>query len=298
MESTRFDRFAMRLAKKRVSRRTALRSGLLGSVASALSVIAARAQATPAASNAATPAASGMVAADNSTLFVQTATGGIFRPNPEAGATPVPAATPGNGLPVTQRRGDWLLTLTGHSGETIAFSDRPQRQYGEVATHHFFASMGFTPVDPPNAALVADTETQQDDVLLLELMNPGFDAASQTLTYEADILQNYEGEELKPMAARQQDDQMAPAFGSASLFIDDCPNTEILCFTPASLMTCAPIGNVRNVGTCWHWACLCCSLCSGSPGDICAAHFPDTCGNGECTGMTFSQWLQVCNTNG
>ena len=83
--------------------------------------------------------------------------------------------------------GDYLLTLTGHSGETIYFSDRPEREFGEVKTNQFFQSMGFTPANPPNAALVVDAPDQEDDVLLLELFNAAYDEGTQTLTYGSDI---------------------------------------------------------------------------------------------------------------
>lgn len=278
MDARRFDRLSTSLARAALSRRTAFRGLAAAAVAvlgGALGRGATVAQGTPA-------AGPGQLAADNSTLFVQTAIGGTFHPNPQAGqplatpagATPAPGATP-----VAATHGDYLLTLTGHTGETIAFSDRPARQFGEVKTTQFFQSMGFTAVNPPNAALVADSPQQQDDVLLLELMHPAFDAATQTLTYEANILQQYTGEVLKPLAAKQQDQTIAAQFDSASLFIDDCPNEDVFCATGDPLGGLNTIGDLGTEGYCWSWSNVSCNWCSNYD-DLCNSTF-SAC-NGAC----------------
>lgn len=120
--------------------------------------------------------------------------------------------------------------------------------------------MGFTPENPPNAALVVDTPQQEDDVLLVELMNPTYEAATQTLTYEADVLQEYRGEGLKPLAAKQQDHSIAPEFGRASLFIDDCADQLIVCYESDSWFA-NPIGSLGPFGFCWSFGDLCCKPC-------------------------------------
>jgi hypothetical protein len=84
MDAPRFDRLTRRLAGHRLSRRAALRAGAGGLAAAAL--VSARGGAAQG-----TPPAGGAIAADNATLFVQTAAGGTFVPNPQAGT----AATPG-----------------------------------------------------------------------------------------------------------------------------------------------------------------------------------------------------------
>ncbi len=288
MDPRRFDALAKRLAARRLSRRAVTKGGVASWVAALAGAGAARAQD-------ATPGGGGgtdaVVAEDNATLFVQTAAAGSFRPNPMAG----PAATPGGpaGTPDPARRGAYLLTLEGHSGETIAFSDRPQRQFGEVKTPRFFDSMGFTPADPPNAALVADSPAGEDGVLLVELLNPSYDEPTRTLSYEADLLQQYEGEGLRPVAARQGSVPVAPEFGPASLFIDDCPDTAVTCFTPESLRKCQPVGHVNRLGTCWHWECLCCSLCNyGGPNDACNQHVRECAPN--CVGRTPTEYRKQC----
>jgi hypothetical protein len=152
--------------------------------------------------------------------------------------------------------------------------------------------MGFTPVNPPNAALVADTAQQDDDVLLLELLNPTYDAASQTLTYEADILQQYRGEGLKPLAAQQRDKTIAPTFGSASLFIDDCPDANFDCCISGAT-SCGPgnayyAGHLGTFGACWSWSDGCCVPCVNPSHEYweaqCNQTFP-AC-NGSCVALT------------
>lgn len=238
METNRFDAIAKTFAGRR-SRRSTLKSGAASLSAAALSGVIARA----ASAQDATPAAGvGELADDNSTLFVQTASAGSFQPNPDAG-------TPVDGTPTAGRRGDYLLTLTGHPGKTIAFSDRPQRDFGQVDTAKFFTSMGFTPADPPNAAIVADSADQAGDVLVVELLNPAYDAGSQTLTYEAKILADYAGTGLAPVASKQRDQTLAASFTAPSLFIDDCPNANPLnCYSNCSTI----VGNLGDQAMCWN----------------------------------------------
>ena len=198
MDSARFDQLARAFAQARQTRRSVLAGGSLGLASALVGSVAARAQGTP--STADEPGA---------TLFVQTAAGGTFLPNtiasPEAG-----------------EHGTHLLTLSGHPGQTIHFSDRPQRVFGQVATATFFDALGFTPDNPPNASLVVAAPDGSDDILVLELLNPIYDGGADLLLYETNILGEYAGEGLAPVADRQQDQELASEFAHASLFIDDC----------------------------------------------------------------------------
>lgn len=288
MDAARFDRWSKRLGQRRLSRRamaTAGAGGIGAAFLATLSVAAAR-QATPSAGVGSRP----------SFLFVQTARAGTFKPNPQVtAATPATQATPVAGRPSSPvRRGQFVLTLTGHAGETVYFSDRPARVFGEAATGKFLAGLGFTPADPPNAALVAET-AQGSDVLLVELMNPSYDEVTATLTYEADVARQYQGEGLKFQADQQQDETIAPEFSQASLFIDDCWNTIIDCLTPQGVLTCGPFANLK-VGQCWHWDSLSCYPCQ-DPTDACNNAFPGTCCSGgscNCTGWTMDEFDQSC----
>jgi hypothetical protein len=292
MNENRFDGIAKLLAKRRLSRRSAMRAAGVTAGAAALgrTALAAAQDATPAAG------AAGL-AEDKATLFVQTAAGGTFVRNPNAGkplATAAsPVAVPG-ASPTPAVGGQYLLTLTGHAGETIAFSDRPQRNFGEVKTTNFFKTMGFTPANPPNAALVADTPDQDDDVLLVELLNPNYDAGKQTLTYEANILSGYQGEMLKPIASKQKDQQLAASFTTASLFIDDCPDAAFYCTTPDAWIGCYTAG-VFNQGTCWYWPTLSCVEC-WDYSSICNQLYPDFC-KGNCIVKTTHDLLCDCEGN-
>ena len=154
--------------------------------------------------------------------------------------------------------------MHGHTGETIGFSDRPQRNFGEVPTPKFFTGLGFLPNNPPNAALVVDTPQQQGAVVLVELLDPQYDAASQTLTYEANLLHQYpnpKSDGLMALAAQAQ--STAPAsFTNVSLFIDDCPDsTNDTCFVGG----CTSVGTITS-GNCWSWATWTCNPCGSYAG--------------------------------
>lgn len=149
-------------------------------------------------------------------LFVQTAASGTLSPNPAAG-TPVVDATP-----VPGGGAEYVLTLEGHHGGTIYFSDRPERIFGDTPTQRFLEGFGFTPVNPPNAALVVQTDAGVTDVVVLELISPVFDASAGTVTYGATILTAYDDDSLAHAAEQQLDDELPESFGLASLFIDDC----------------------------------------------------------------------------
>jgi hypothetical protein len=141
MDPNQFDMLSRSFASRRLSRRTALRrksgTGLSAAAFAALgwrSAVGAQ-DATPIPSN---------LGENGSFLFVQTAQSGSLRPNPAAaGATPETGATPAAAPPSA-----YLLTLAGHNGETIYFSDRPQRIFGEAATDRLFAGFGFPPGNP------------------------------------------------------------------------------------------------------------------------------------------------------
>ena len=80
---------------------------------------------------------------------------------------------------------------------------------------------GFTPADPPNAALVAQT-SQGEDILIVELSNPRYDQAAGTLAYDVRVLAGYTGTGLADLAVRQADDEFASSFTTPHLFIDGC----------------------------------------------------------------------------
>ncbi len=247
MEQGRFDSVT-RSRSSRLSRRAALQTTGLGLAAVAVAGAGTSHRAT------AQDATPDPLADDATFLFVQSAASGTFAANPGAG-TPT-----NNGTPAAGGGADYLLTLEGHTGNTVFFSDRPERIFGEAPTQTFLANLGFAISDPPNAALVTNDADGNEDILVVELIAPGYDASSGTITYGANILSDYEGG-LDFVAGRQQDEDLAPSFGEASLFIDDCPDANPLNCYAACYQD--PVGNLGDRGMCWTWSEFSCVPCSG-----------------------------------
>ena len=209
MDESRFDRLTRRLAG-RTTRRTALGTALAGLALGGLDRLAVAQDATP------VPGSTPDDEDENPVfMFVQTAASGRGDANPSAGTPAV------DGTPVPGGGASILLTLEGHTGQTIYFSDRPTREVGAVPTADFLKGLGFGAENPPNAALVAEFERGQG-VVVLKLVEPTYDAETGTLVYGAEVLEGYEGENLTPVLADQVAARLPAAFGPAALFIDDC----------------------------------------------------------------------------
>jgi len=162
----RFDALA-----KRLSRRTALVTG--GGLA-AVFFGAFGTRRAPAAQSG-TPAATSAESVEE-LLFAQTFERGTWAPKPGE----------------TWR---FVLTLTDQAAQTLYFADRPDRLVGTMPTREVLDRLGFTPEDPPNAAIVAQT-AGGEEVLVVELFDPiyaetfGSDGVV-TLTYEAWVRAGY-----------------------------------------------------------------------------------------------------------
>ncbi|MDQ3655535.1 MAG: hypothetical protein M3457_10695 [Chloroflexota bacterium] len=239
MEPRRFDAITKTLAG-RFSRRAALQStgvGLAASLAGATPLLAHAQDATPVAS----PEALGGGDTRTYFLFVQVASGGTL--TPKAG-----------------EEGVYTLVLEHGVGETVYFSDRPERIVGTVPTTQFLDALGFTPTNPPNAALVAG-----DEVVVIELLNPVIDEAAGTLTYDVRVLDAYEEEGLAHLAT-QSTGRLPESFGSASLFIDDCPDVSGCLNFPANARDShyvGPLPDGVNGGQCYDWGSVSCNPCNG-----------------------------------
>jgi hypothetical protein len=138
-------------------------------------------------------------------LFVQQATGGTMAPADD---------------------GTWTLTLTGVVPRTVFFADRPEREAGTVATAELVTvSELFDPDNPPNAAVVlAEPGSEREDVLIVELRQPVYDAAAGTLRYTVTVLGESGAEGLAAWSDRA-DASLPESFGHVALFIDgmaDC----------------------------------------------------------------------------
>jgi hypothetical protein len=80
------------------------------------------------------------------------------------------------------------LELSDVTDKTISFSDRPNRIVSSVSTTNFIGNWSTGPnsfaADPPNAVLVLDDEEQRQDIAVIELYNPEYDSAANTLKYD------------------------------------------------------------------------------------------------------------------
>ena len=249
------------LLTARLTRRTALATGTAATLTGfGLRRVGAQ-ESTPAASPAVAPVADAP-GFGQEFLFVQTAEAGSWQP------------TPG-------KEGVYTLTLTGAAAQTVYFSDRPDRIVGAVPMQQFLDGLGFTPDNPPNAAVVTGTG-DDEDVLVIELRNPAYEAEADTLTYEAVVLEGYAEEGLAFVAERQEDGELPDTFGTTSLFIDDC-NDIVNCRSGALAVVVGPVPG-GPISTCWSPQHIQCRPCYGDTlryyGQLCNDTYPDCAG--EC----------------
>ena len=234
MDPFRIDRIAKQFAGRRFSRRQALTTGGAGLAAASLAAVAGFATGS---AQDATPDAGANDAildvvvdpdapVDKTTfLFVQTYQAGTI--------------TPTEGVD-----GRYTLTLEQGHGQTIYFSDRPDRIVGANPTPQFLEGLGFPDDNPPNAALVVETAPGETDVAVVELFNPLYDPETQGVTYEIEVLGNWQAElEMEFHEAPTDLATLAPSFGSAQLFIDDCADGTVYC-----------VAGTKRVGNFDDWA--------------------------------------------
>ena len=139
----------------------------------------------------------------------------------------VQPAAGGSLEPIMGAPGQYRLTLNHVSPSIVYFSDRPAREVGQVAPQTLVANWGTGPESlaavPPNAALDFLDGPAGQSVVVLELYEPAYDPATQTMTYRAAILPSSDrpgladlvGRGVPPVAAFPRE------FGPAVLFIDD-----------------------------------------------------------------------------
>jgi hypothetical protein len=167
----------------------------------------------------------------------------------------------------------YTLTLNQGLGQTIYFSDRPDRVFGAAPTPTFLKNFPFGEKNPPNAALVLEAGPGDTDVVVVELSAPQYDEGTHTATYEATVLSDYEKLGATFQETPKGAGQVHPQFGAAHLFIDDCPDLT----TCEGIRVDSPIPG-GSVGQCWHWDCFCCLPCNGSqPSDydaLCNRTYP------------------------
>jgi hypothetical protein len=173
-----------------------------------------------------------------------------------------------------------------------------------VPTDRFLEALGFTPVNPPNAAAVVRTPEGERDVLVIELFNPiytrEFDAdGGGSLRYDARVLDAYNQENLASWYDEQDDRELPSEFSEISLFIDDCPDLTT-CFAPDpsnpswKQYAVGPIPN-GTWGQCFNIDVFDCTPCNGATHDfyagVCNREYPECndwchplCTVGDCGG--------------
>ncbi|MGN6033461.1 MAG: hypothetical protein ACTHQE_17550 [Thermomicrobiales bacterium] len=282
MDANRFDTVTRLFADRR-SRRHAMKQGAAGLGAGVLAAIGIG---QSAGAQDASPVASPPPGKNTETLFLQAYQSGSITPNPAVA-------------------GQYTLTLDQGLGQTVFFSDRPARTVGTTPTADFMANIGFADTDPPNAALVVEREGGETEIAVIELLDPSYDPATRTATYEVTVLDEWQ-RELGIGFAQAPDDlaSFGSTFGAAHLFIDDCADGYVICNATSSE---EPTFNIP-AGFCYVDGC--CQPCTdGSSIDSywaaqCYAAEPGACydctggcendGNNYCTVAGWSTWLIPC----
>jgi hypothetical protein len=268
MHNDRFDGLVRRLGSGSITRRSLL--GLAG--AGAATTVAARPlfaqEATP------VPEAASETTDDTVFLFVQVANGGAWGPHPDNPEL-------------------FILTLDNPAEQTIYFSDRPERIVGTVSTPVFLENLGFTPGDPPNAALVAQG-AEGEAVLVVELFNPRYEQTfgetpSVSLPYDARVLAEYSETGLHSLEA-QPVDTFPAEFESPSLFIDDCSDRTFYCCLDSGggdYDYC--VGDIGKQGMCYHWQSASCRACRPDQyNQMCNEQFANC--DSACRAIHFPGW--------
>jgi hypothetical protein len=232
-----FDRVTKLLADRRVSRRKTA-AGLMST--------------SPANAQDATPAPSDKEKSGQF-LFVQSFQSGRIEPKPS-------------------EPGVWTLTLEQGLGQTIYFSNRPERIVGAAPTDRFLAGLGFPEDNPPNAALLFNDPNGNEDITVVTLLNPLYDTSTNTATYDVQWLSEYQRLDMEFQTTPEEPAEAGATFGAAHLFIDDCPDSDIVCVhnacsTPwktGESQYCdvrGVISNAEHDGYCYSWSAWACLPC-------------------------------------
>lgn len=243
MDVTRFDSVTKLFASRRLSRRQAVAGASAGLAAGALGA----AGVTVASAQEATPALpSGADAEAPAMLFVQSFQSGSIAPSEAA-------------------EGRYTVTLDHGLGQTIYFSDRPDRIVGAMPTGPFLEWLGFPDDNPPNAAIVTDNGDGETTLAVVELFAPVYDPATATATYELAVLEQWEDStDLGFTETPANLAAMGATFGTSHLFIDgidDCPDATMSCVVSATGETAGTIDNSEHDGYCYfagNFACFPC----------------------------------------
>jgi len=201
----------------------------------------------------------------------------------------VQSAQSGTLVPVEGEDNLYTLTLMGVAPQTIAFSDRPERVVVQAPMQKFLDGMCFAPDNGPNAALEILEADEEEDLAVVELFDPVYDAASQTLQYNVSIL---EEPDLSYAVFNERADKTLPEnFGPAALFIDDCSDRFMTCAKSALPPDgdCSDICGTIPTGCCWHFGDIKCMGCHSDDYYLtkCEEKYGSGCGNNICDECLF-----------
>lgn len=273
MDIHQFDSITKFFAQRQITRRQAIAGSAAGLAAAGLGAagLAAAQDASPEADE-----TTGTTEHGPTMLFVQTYQGGTI--------------TPKEG---TDR---YELVLERGFGQTIYFSDRPDRIVGTSDTPDFLEGLGFMENNPPNAAIVVETGPDTHDIAVIELFTPTYDPVTQGVTYEIVFLDNWEESlEFGLTHAPTALPEMETSFGAASLFIDDCPDMEMHCVDRQTDAIRGTIENSVHDGFCYGWAEAKCLPCQPWQGDFhdAASYWADQCNQqfSSCDGNCRVDWV-------
>ena len=168
----------------------------------------------------------------------------------------VQSAHSGSFVPVEGEM-NYTLALEGVSAQTIAFSDRPERVVAQVSMQKFLDGFCFSSENPPNAAIEILEGNESEDVLVVELFDPVYDAANHTLQYNVSILE--EPNHSYAIFNERHDESLPEHFGPAALFVDDCSDGTCQCAKSDSPLAdwCGDL----SIGCCWDLEALTCYAC-------------------------------------
>lgn len=202
----------------------------------------------------------------------------------------VQTAEHGTMTPISAAEGTYHLTLQGVAPQTIYFSDRPQRIAGGMALDKFLQRFPFGVENPPNAAIaLSEPKSPDEDVVIVEMTKPSYDAAKKTLSYDVKVLK--EASANLAFFAKKLDERLPQKFDRVSLFIDDCSDAQLQCFgsyqchgKTCCQVSCGALG--YKIGMCWSWTALSCQPCHDHSADcdrtVCTSS-AGLCIKGQCT---------------
>ena len=268
MNGPRFDELAKVFANRRLSRRQAVTSATAAIATGALGA------AGTTAAQEATPASGGD---DHKPefLFVQAFQSGSIAPSETT-------------------EGRYTAILEHGLGQTIYFSDRPDRIVGTTPTGQFLDGLGFPRDNPPNAAIITDNGDGESTLAVVELFAPAYDADTATVSYELAVLEQWEDTVGMGFTETPVDlGAIGASFGTAHLFIDGCPDMNMICFNlDGDRQTVGVILSTEYGGLCLSADGLACVPCHPTLDTFedaqvywdgqCTARYEAECGSGGC----------------